>query len=58
MDIYAELYRLLGVEPPDAIGRLKPPCCDEAQDLPPLLGASLTDVLDRATKIRKTRRSP
>jgi hypothetical protein len=58
MDIYAELYRLLGVDPPDAAGRLKPPCCDEAPDLPPLLGASLTDVLDRATKIRRTRRSP
>jgi hypothetical protein len=58
MDIYAELCRLLGVEPPDAAGRLKPPCCDEAPDMPPLLGASLTDVLDRATKIRRTRRSP
>jgi hypothetical protein len=58
MDIYAELYRLLGVDPPEAAGRLKPPCCDEAPDLPPLLGVSLTDVLDRATKIRKIRRSP
>jgi hypothetical protein len=58
MDIYAELYRLLGVDPPDAAGRRKPPCCDEAQDLPPLLGASITEVLDRAAKIRKTRRSP
>jgi hypothetical protein len=57
MDVYAELYRLLGVDPPDAAGRLKPPCCDEAQDLPPLLGAALTEVLDRATKIRKTRES-
>jgi hypothetical protein len=58
MDIYAELYRLLGVAPPDAGGRLKPLCCDEARDLPPLLGGSLTEILDRATKIRRTRRSP
>jgi hypothetical protein len=57
MDIYAELYHLLGVDPPDAAGRLKPPCCDEAQDLPPLLGAAFTEILDRATKIRKTRGS-
>jgi hypothetical protein len=57
LDIYAELYRLLGVDPPDAAGRLKLPCCDEVQDLPPLLGAALTEVLDRATKIRKTRGS-
>lgn len=34
MDIYTELYRLLGVDPRDAAGRLKPPCCDETQDLP------------------------
>jgi hypothetical protein len=57
MDVYTELYRLLGVDPPDAAGRLKPPCCDEAQDLPPILGGPLTGFLDRATKIRKTRRS-
>lgn len=57
MDVYAELYRLLGVDPPDAAGRLKPPCCDEARDLPPLLGGPLTGILDRATKIRHTRRS-
>jgi len=57
MDVYTELYRLLGVDPPDAAGRLKPPCCDEAQDLPPILGGPLTGILDRATKIRKARRS-
>jgi mRNA-degrading endonuclease RelE of RelBE toxin-antitoxin system len=57
MDVYAELYRLLGMDPPDAAGRLKPPCCDDAQDQPPVLGGSLTEILDRATKIRKTRRS-
>jgi len=56
-NVYAELYRLMGVAPQDAAGRLKPPCCDEARELPPLLGAAITEVLDRATKFRRTRRS-
>jgi len=55
LNVYAELYRLLGVEPPDAAGRSKPPCCDEVEELPPVLGAALTDIIDRATEIRRTR---
>jgi hypothetical protein len=67
LDIYAELYRLLGVDspdaagrrrtPPDAAGRRKPPCCDEDEALPPVLGEVLSDVIDRAARFRKTRRS-
>lgn len=57
LNVYAELYRLLGVEPPNTAGRNKPPCCDEIQDLPPTLGAAVTDILDQAREIRKTRRS-
>ncbi len=30
-DAYAELYRLLGVDPPEGAGRDKPPCCDAAK---------------------------
>jgi hypothetical protein len=56
LNVYAELYRLLGVEPPNAAGRSKPPCCDEVQELPPVLGAAVTDILDQAREIRKTRR--
>jgi len=58
LNIYAELYRLLGVEPPDSAGRDKPPCCDESTDLPPVLGAAVTEFVDRAAKVRRTRRQP
>jgi len=58
MNVYAELYRLLGVEPPDSAGRDKPPCCDESTDLPPVLGAAVTEFVDRAAKVRRTRRQP
>ncbi len=56
LNVYAELYRLLGIDPPDAAGRAKPPCCEEAAEQPPVLGTDLTGVLDRAASIRKTRR--
>lgn len=47
LNVYAELYRLLGVEPPDSAGRDKPPCCDESTDLPPVLGAPVTELRDQ-----------
>jgi hypothetical protein len=56
LNVYAELYRLLGVEPPDSAGRDKPPCCEESTDLPPVLGAAVTELVDRAAKVRRTRR--
>ena len=55
-NIYTELYRLLGVEPPDAAGRTKPPCCDDAQQTPPALGPHLDDIVARAQQIRRRRR--
>jgi hypothetical protein len=58
LNVYAELYQLLGVEPPDSAGRDKPPCCDESTDLPPVLGAAVTEFVERAAKIRRTRRQP
>lgn len=58
LNVYAELYRLLGVEPPDSAGRDKPPCCDESTDLPPVLGATVTEFVERAAKVRRTRRQP
>ncbi len=57
LNVYAELYRLLGAEPPPEAGRDKPPCCDEIADLPPVLGETLAEILDRAAKLRRTRRS-
>jgi hypothetical protein len=55
LNVYAELYRLLGVEPPDSAGRDKPPCCDQNTDLPPVLGAAVTELVERAAKVRRTR---
>jgi hypothetical protein len=56
LNVYAELYRLIGINPPDNVGRDKPPCCDEADELPPVLGTAVTEILDRAERIRQTRR--
>lgn len=55
LNVYAELYRLLGVEPSPDSGRNKPPCCDAPDGQPPTLGEALVDILDRAAKLRKTR---
>ena len=51
LNVYAELYRLLGVEPPDNAGRDKPPCCDESTDL-----CSITERDDMC--VRCSRESP
>jgi hypothetical protein len=56
LNVYAELYRLLAVEPPDSAGRDKPPCWEESTDLPPVLGAAVTELTERAAKVRRTRR--
>ena len=57
LNVYAELYRLLDVEPQPDSGRDKPPCCDETEELPPVLGGALSEILDRAARLRQTRRS-
>ncbi len=56
LNVYAELYRLLGAEPPDGAGRDKPPCCDADTDLPPVLGAAVDEFVERAAKVRRSRR--
>jgi hypothetical protein len=58
LDVYAELYRLLGVEPPGSAGRDKPPCCDQSTELPPVLGDAVAELIERAARIRRTRRQP
>jgi hypothetical protein len=55
LNVYAELYRLLGLEPQSGSGRDKPPCCDESAGEPPVFGDALPAILDRAAKLRKTR---
>jgi hypothetical protein len=57
LNVYAELYRLLAAGPQPDSGRDKPPCCDETEELPPVLGDALSEILDRAAKLRQTRRS-
>jgi len=58
LNVYAELYRLLGIEPPDSAGRDKPPCCGEDTGLPPVLGAAVAEFVERAARVRRTRRQP
>ena len=53
--IYDELYSLLGVEAPDT-KRTKPPCCDEFDLLPPVLDSIIDSILDRADRVRSTRK--
>lgn len=55
VNVYAELYRLLGFEPTPESRRDKPPCCDPAAGQPPVLGDALAEILDRAAKLRRTR---
>src|SRR5260370_37712407 len=54
LNVYAELYRLLGAEPEPGAGRDKPPCCDEAERRQ-AAGDALTVVLDHAAEERTTR---
>lgn len=58
LNVYAELYRLLGVEPRDSAGRDKPPCCDEGVGLPPVLGTAVAEFAEQAVKARRTRGRP
>ena len=55
LDVYAELYELLGITSPDGASRTKPPCCNDA-DQPPGLGDDLADLIISAARRRGTRR--
>jgi hypothetical protein len=54
IDIYTELYRLVGFTHPPAEKRTKPPCCDDG-GVPPALADLADDLVDRATMLRRTR---
>jgi hypothetical protein len=56
LNVYSELYRLIGAIPPDNVGRDKPPCCDEPEEAP-VLGTAITEILERAARLRKTRQT-
>ncbi len=55
LDVYAELYELLGTASPEGTGRTKPPCCDEGGQ-PPGLGDDLAELIVSAAMQRRTRR--
>jgi hypothetical protein len=56
LDLYAELYELLGVGSPTGANRTKPPCCDDDGHPPPGLGDDLADLIISAARQRRTRR--
>jgi hypothetical protein len=63
LNVYAELYRLLGAGPPLDARRAKPPRCDEIGELPPVLGDALPRPRgkapqDKAVPIRAPIRLP
>jgi hypothetical protein len=55
-DVYALLYALVGVEPPDDEKRTKPPCCDDDSGLPSVLDEEIEDLVERATRLARGRR--
>jgi hypothetical protein len=56
LDVYAELYELLGTALPERASRTKPPCCDDGGQPPPGLGDDLADLIVSAAQQRRTRR--
>ena len=56
LDVYTELYKLLGTVPQEGAGRTKPPCCGDGGQPPPGLGDDLADLILNAAKQRRTRR--
>ena len=54
IDIYTELYRLVGFTPPQTERRTKPPCCDEG-GIAPYLTDQAESLVERATMLRRTR---
>ena len=56
LDVYAELYELLGTAPTEGAGRTKPSCCDDGGQPPPGLGDDLADLIVSAANQRRRRR--
>lgn len=51
-DVYAALYQLAGVDPPE-LPRTKPPCCDEDDQPPAVDGQVLDDLVRRARSLHR-----
>jgi hypothetical protein len=56
LDVYAQLYELLGAGSPVGANRTKPPCCDDDGQPPSGLGDDLADLIISAARERRTRR--
>ena len=56
LDVYAQLYGLLGTGSPVGANRTKPPCCDDDSQPPSGLGDDLADLIISAARQRRTRR--
>ena len=56
LDVYAQLYDLLGTGSPVGANRTKPPCCDDDGQPPSGLGDDLADLIISAARQRRTRR--
>lgn len=54
IDIYTELYLLVGLDAPPAAKRTKPPCCD-ADGVAPSLAEEVSELVNRATMLRSRR---
>lgn len=54
MDVYQQLYALVGHTPPDQAARTKPPCCDAETGSPPVAADLLDQLLPRMRRIRAT----
>jgi len=54
IDVYTELYSLVGFEAPSVAKRTKPPCCN-ADGVAPLLAREASELADRASKLRSGR---
>ena len=55
VDVYTELYRLAGLEDVPEGERTKPSCCDSS-GVAPFNAAEVTQLVDQARMIRRTRR--
>ena len=56
LDMYAQVYALLGTGSPAGANRTKPPCCNDDGQPPSGLGDDLADLIISAAKQRRRRR--
>jgi hypothetical protein len=55
IDVYTELYELIGFRPADAVKRSKPVCCADSGEAP-VMSDVAQELAERAVMLRRTRR--